>query len=542
MPTTREQLDRWLQEPEGTNLEFKSAENSYSFDHLIDYCVALANERGGKIILGVSDKRPRRIVGTRAFADPGRTEGGLHDRLHHRISIEELRLTEGRVLIVHVPSRLPGSAWITPDGKVLKRAGDQLIGMNFNEIAAIQAEIGPDFSAQPCEGVDWSDLSSAAVAEFRKRWVAKSQDERKLKWTDEETLTNAELFIDGCFTYSALILFATHRAMGRWLNHAELVFEYRPTEASGPAADRAEFREGVFLWYDKLWETINLRNTRQSYQAGLFRYSVPTFDEIPVREALLNAIAHRDYRLGGSIFVRQYPQRLEVVSPGGLPPGITPDNILDQQNPRNRRLAEAFAKCGLIERSGQGVNLMFENAIRQGKPLPDFEGTSDYQVCLRLDGTISNPQFISYLENLGEKTRYFSTNDFLVLDALQKDQPLSDHLKKHLPGLLEVGAIEAIGKGRGTQYILSRSLYTAMGKRGTYTRRKGLDHETNKALLLTHLKNDLDSGARMQEFRQVLPHLNRQTILRLLQELRAEKLIRKEGVTANARWFINEDF
>jgi ATP-dependent DNA helicase RecG len=91
-----------------------------------------------------------------------------------------------------------------------------------------------------------------------------------------------------------------------------------------------------------------------------------------VREALLNAVAHRDYRLGGSVFVRQYARRLELVSPGGFPPGITTENIVDQQNPRNRRLAEALAQGGLIERSGQGMNLMVERAIRQSKALPSF--------------------------------------------------------------------------------------------------------------------------------------------------------------------------
>ena len=100
---------------------------------------------------------------------------------------------------------------------------------------------------------------------------------------------------------------------------------------------------------------------------------LPTFAEVPVREALLNAVAHRDYRLGGSIFVRQFSKRLEVISPGGLPPGITPENIIDQQNPRNRRLAEALARCGLIERSGQGLNLMVESAVRQGKPCPALQ-------------------------------------------------------------------------------------------------------------------------------------------------------------------------
>ena len=93
MITTPEQLVYWLAEPEGLRLEFKEARNSYHFDKLVRYCVALANEGGGKIILGVSDRRPRQIVGTNAFEEPGRTEAGLHERLSQRIPIEELRVS-----------------------------------------------------------------------------------------------------------------------------------------------------------------------------------------------------------------------------------------------------------------------------------------------------------------------------------------------------------------------------------------------------------------------------------------------------------------
>ena len=106
-----EQLTQWLAEPEGLRLEFKEAKNRYDCDKLVGYCVALANEGGGKIILGVTDRRPRQIVGTTAFEEPGRTEAGLHQRLSHRIPVEELLLPQGRVLVVHVPSRLPGTAW-----------------------------------------------------------------------------------------------------------------------------------------------------------------------------------------------------------------------------------------------------------------------------------------------------------------------------------------------------------------------------------------------------------------------------------------------
>ncbi len=538
MPTTREQLQRWLDEPEGTNLEFKEARKNFHFQKLVEYCVALANEGGGKIIFGVSDRRPRRIVGTAAFAEPGRTEAGLHDRLSHRIPVEEIHTTEGRVLVAHVPGRLPGTAWQI-EGRYLKRAGDDLAALADVELRAFFAETGPDFSAELCPGASLTDLSSSALAAFRDRWARKTRDDRKRAWTDAETLRNAELGMDGGVTYAALILFGTRAALGRWLAQAELVFEYRSSEVSGPAADREEFREGFFLWQDAIWTKINLRNDRQSYQDGLFRMDLPTFDEIPVREALLNAVAHRDYRLGGSVFVRQYNHRLEVVSPGGLPAGITPSNILDQQNPRNRRLAEALAKCGLIERSGQGMNLMVENAIRQGKSLPSFAGTSVHEVRLTLEGLVRSPAFVRFMEGLGEEIlQSFSTYDFLALDCLHREQELPDSLKVRLPGLIAAGAVESIGRGKGTRYLLSQRLYDALGAKGVYTRKRGLDRETNKALLERHLRGQGAAGAPLSELRQVLPSESESGVQRLLDELRSEGRVELRGQKRWARWMI----
>ena len=537
MRTSRDQLQQWLDEPEGTNIEFKEAKQNYHFEKLVDYCVALANEGGGKIILGVTDQRPRRIVGTAAFSEPGRTEAGLHHRLRNRIPVEEMLTPEGRILVVHVPGRLPGTAWQI-NGRYLKRAGDDLGVLTDVELRAIFAETGPDFSAEICPGATLASLSREAIAAFRQRWGKKTRDVRKERWTDVETLTSAELIVDGQITYAALILFSTRAALGRWLAQAELVFEYRSSEASGPAADREEYREGLFLWQDAIWNKINLRNDRQSYQDGLFRMDLPTFDEVAVREALLNAVAHRDYRLGGSVFVRQYAHRLEVVSPGGFPAGITAENILDQQNPRNRRLAEALAKCGLIERAGQGMNLIFETAIRQGKPLPSFAGTSAHEVRLTLEGMVKSTAFVRFMERLGEETlRSFSTCDFLALDYLHREKPLTEHLKSSLPGLVEVGAVEAVGRGKGTRYILSQRLYAALRSKGAYTRKKGLDRETNKALLLKHIKDNATVGSRMEELLQVLPTHSRSQIQVLLRELVKAQAVHSVGATRGARWY-----
>ncbi len=536
MATLPDEFAQLLAVPEGQHVEFKEAKADYRFEKLLEYCVALANEGGGKIVLGVSDRRPREVVGTTAFSEPGRTEAGLMQRLHHRIPVEEYLHERKRVLIVHVPSRLPGTAWEI-DGRYLKRAGDALVGLSQAELRSIFAENGPDFTAQPSPA-PLAALSAAHLAQFRRRWSRKALNPRIEQWTDEELLANAELLVDGRPCYAALILFGTRESLGRHLPQAEIVFEYRSSETAGPAQDREEFRDGFFGYHDALWQKINLRNDRQSYQEDFFRYDIPTFDEVAIREALLNAIAHRDYTLGGSVFVRQYSRRLEIVSPGGFPAGISPENIAERQNPRNRRLAEALSKAGLVERAGQGLDLMIATAVRQTKPLPDFSGSDAYQVQLTLAGTVQNPAFIRYLERLGdERLAKFNTADYLTLDALQRDRPLTSPLQARLSGLIEVGAVEQQGRGKGARFFLSRELYAAIGAPGIYTRRKGLDHETNKALLMKHLWDSATGGAPKAELVQVLPALSSRSLHRLMEELREDGFVELRGERRWSRWF-----
>jgi ATP-dependent DNA helicase RecG len=539
--TSPGQFEKYLSAPEGTRLEFKAAKSSYEFDKLVNYCVALANERGGMMILGVTDKRPREVVGTSAFPEPGETEASLHRVLNHRIPIEEYHHEGKRVLIVHIPGRLPGTAW-QHDGKYLKRAGDALVPMGDQELRAIFSETGPDFTAEIVPGAGFRDLEPAAVFEFRKRWQKKTGNTRLAAMSDEQILHDCSLMEGDAITYAALILLGRPAAITRHLAQAEVIFEYRSAEAAGPAADREEYREPFLLFHDSLWSKINLRNDRQSYQDDFFRYDIPTFDETAIREGILNAICHRDYRLGGSVFIRQYSRRLEIVSPGGFPPGITLKNIADQQNPRNRRLAEALNRCGFIERSGQGVNLMIERAIRQTKPLPDFSRSAAHEVRLTIAGTIQNPAFLRYIERLGEDAlSRFQTLDFLALDSLAHGRHLTSEMKTRLPDLMEVGAVESQGRGKGQRFFLSRELYKEMGSPGSYTRLKGLDHETNKALLLKHLQDAGAAGAPIREFESVLPAQSRTNIRRMLTELRNEGRVDLLGNSRAQRWFMRQN-
>ena len=537
MSISVDELHTWMNVNEGERLEFKEAKTQFHFEKLVKYCVALANEGGGRMILGVTDKLPRTVVGSRAFPDLERTKASLIERLRLRLDAEELQHPDGRVLVFQVPPR-PIGVPLEYQGAYWMRGGESLIPMTQDRLRRIFAETGPDFSAEICTAARLDDLNPAAVEVLRQLWQRKLPEQDISTRPDEQLLTDAELLVDGGVTYAALVLLGTRSALGKHLAQAELIFEYRSNDVPGPAAERREFRQGFLSVLDEVWRLVNQRNDRQHFQQGFFVWDVPTFNERVVREAVLNAVSHRDYRHGGSVFVRQYPQRIEIVSPGGLPSGITPENILRQQNPRNRRIAEVLAKCGLVERAGQGFDLIFRECIRQSKPLPDFSHTDAHTVWLTLHGNIQDPEFLRFLEEIGrEQVAAFGLDDFLVVDLARREQRVPDPLRLRVEHLLEQGIIERVGRGRGVRLLLSRRFYRHIGKAGVYTRKRGLDRETNKQLLLKHIQDNQDEGSRLGELAQVLPALSRAQVQNLLRSLRHEGRIHEVGRTRAARWY-----
>ncbi len=485
--------------------------------------------------MGVEDAS-REVAGTAAFLDLAEITHQTLQKVHLRIEFEELFVDEKRILIVHIPSRPIGRA-LEYNGQYLMRSGESLVPMTPEQLQRIFDEAAPDYSAETCCDAVFSDLNPKAIEEFRARWTKNSEDSRRDETSPEQLLEDAGLLADGKITYAALILFGTEKALQTHLAQAEIIFEYKSSERAGPAQQRVNIREGFFSCYDRLWKLINLRNDNQHYSEGLFIYDIPTFDERTIREALLNAISHRDYRLGGSIFIRQFPKIIEIVSPGGLPEGITLENIIDRQNPRNRPIAEAFEKCNLVERSGQGMNLIYERLIEQSKPLPDFSNTDDYQVSLTISGQIKDPLFIRFLEKIASENPEFQlgTHDLILLDQIHASQPISPDDKPRLKELAALGAIECTGHGRGTRYLLSRTFFELAGESGVHTRRQGLSRSANKELLLKHIKQS-PKGATMSEFRQVLPVLSDDQIKGLIRNLKDNGEIHRKGKTNVSRW------
>lgn len=162
MTTTPEQIDFWRQLPSETQrLEFKEAKGQYDFRKLLKYCVALANEGGGYLLLGIADKPPRTVVGTQAFADTIATVEKLFQALGFRVDIEEVAHPDGRVLVFHIPSRPRGTAYHL-DGAYLMRSGEELVPMSEDQLRRIFSEGEPDWLEEHSR----TDLDGEAMVEL----------------------------------------------------------------------------------------------------------------------------------------------------------------------------------------------------------------------------------------------------------------------------------------------------------------------------------------------------------------------------------------
>lgn len=538
--TSVAEMESWLAADEDEHLELKEARQQFDFQTLLEYCIALANERGGKLVLGVTDKRPRRVVGSSAFGSIAKVTADIHASLHMRVDVEEVQHPDGRVLVFHIPSRPLGTP-LECRGRYLMRSGERLVAMTQEQLQTIFAEADGDFTSEICHGARFDDLDPDAIERFRASWIRKSGNEHLRSLDAQHLLSDAGLLVEQGMTFAALILLGDEHATRRHLPQAEVIFEWRQRETIG-YDDRREFRRGAFLFLDELWEVVNLRNTRQHFRDGLFVLDIATFNELAVREAILNAVTHRDYRAAGSVFVRQFAERIEIESPGGFPAGVTADNVLFRQVPRNRLLAETLAKTGLVERSGQGVDRMFETAIREGKPLPDFSQSDAYRVVVTLEGTIQDSAFLRFLERVADEGTYsFATADLFVLDHVRHGKPVPPELQARLHRLVKNDIVERFGRGRGVKYILSRRFAEFLGDPATYTRQRGLDRATNKELLVRHIELQKKKGSTLSEIAQVLPQLTIAQVRTLLQELKQEQRVHPMGTTRAARWFPGSD-
>jgi len=223
-----------------------------------------------------------------------------------------------------------------------------------------------------------------------------------------------------------LILLGNTEALREYLPNAEVIVEYRLNHSMIHFTARKEFQESLFTMMDKIWAYINqpasnpLLHVRHKFTI----YDIPAFNEDVIREAVLNAVGHRVWHDLSSVVIKQYPDSINIINSGGFPHGVTKDNILTvSSQPRNKRVMEVLEKTGLVERARQGVDKIYYNCLMEGKSLPDYSRTDDYQVDLCLRAKIADDAFFIFINEIQDPRKEedkLNVFDLLTLDKVRQ--------------------------------------------------------------------------------------------------------------------------
>lgn len=222
-----ETVQELLEAKEGEHVQFKEAKNRFDFGEAAKCCCALANNGGGKLVFGITDKRPRSVVGSAAFDQPERTRMGLIEKLRINIDFQLFNYEGKRVLVFDVKSR-PIGLPVQYDGVAWIYEGDTLKPMPEDMRRSIYEETGGDFSGTICAGATVDDLDETAIENFRAKWIEKSGKKQLATLSKEQLLHDCGAITDEGVTYAALILFGKNAAIIKYLPQAEIILSIVP--------------------------------------------------------------------------------------------------------------------------------------------------------------------------------------------------------------------------------------------------------------------------------------------------------------------------
>ena len=509
---------------------------------ILGYVVALCNERGGTIVIGMEDRYPHKVVGTRQNEN---ALGDLVSSIYRDTGIrpdvyelfEDVPHKTGRVVVIEVPPRPSGKVYKFEDVPLM-RVGEELRPMSDECLYGILQEQEPDFSQQICESATTEDLDDSALDILREKYARKQNNPGFLTLPKNQVLSDLNLVVDGKVTNGAVILVGKESFIRRTFPQAAVMLEYRSTEAQIPFDNRQEYHEPFFVMIERLWRDINLRNGSIPVREGPYVFDIPVFNEDVIREAVNNAIAHRDYRRQSETVIRQYPQRFTIVNAGGFPPGVTVDNLLTvPSTPRNRLLADVLAKTGIVERSGQGVDKIFSKTLSEGKAAPDYSASDDFNVVLTLKGSMKDRAFALFVESVQQTLpdeEKLSVFEILALSQI-RDGKSDDCGRNILHKLQKRGLVEKRGRTRGTSYILCRGYYEFTGNMSEYARKS--DWNLDQMLKMIEPYIVKYNGAKMGDLVGLLDgHLTRRQIRVYVQRLVENQILIAIGKGSGTRY------
>jgi ATP-dependent DNA helicase RecG len=525
-------------------VEFKEAKNQYAFNSsrksVVGYTVAFANEKGGYLVFGLEDYHPHTVCGSIAYEGrEGQLEQDVYRDTGVRIQTEVLYEEAKRVLVIKIPSRPVGKPLYFIDVPLM-RVGDGLDRMSEEMYLSIIQEQEPDFSAKFCDGISITDLDEAAIKKMKESYARKQKNPGFLQLSTEQVLTDLKLLENGKLTYAALILLARKEVIHAKLPQSKTIWEFRNSEAQIHHDSREVIDEPLFIAIDSIWKLINQPTLNKKYpvQSGAYIFDLYDFNEEVIREAVLNAIAHRDYTITSEAVVKQYPSKIIINNPGGFPKGVTIENILTvSSTPRSRLMTEILEKTGLVERSGQGVDKIFSITLSEGKAEPDYINSDMFQVSLILKTEIFDKAFhvfVSQYQN-SEKEPQLGVEQIITLCKIRNG--ISQNLKAETVRQLEKsGLIEKVS-GHTNRYTLSQE-YHALVNDGLKIGKRYIVKEIELVLLALQ-GNTLKIG----DLQEILKNsLSRNQISYLKMKMMEDNVLKVVGRIKGARYSIADKY
>jgi ATP-dependent DNA helicase RecG len=523
---------------------------------VVEIAVCMANGGGGTVVFGVNDKaigRANAIRGVPPEVDVNRLKKAVYDSTDPKLTpvFQAFPVSEGtgRLMVMHIYPGLPPYTDTSGHGTI--RIGTDCQPLTGTLRRRIMVETGEtDFTAMAVSGRPESLLSAAAMERLREAARRERAPDDLLQKADRELLSVLGLLRNGHLLRAGILLTGTAEAIrehfpGYVWTHLRMASDIHYT-------DRADGYDALPVATERILDRIMADNPIATVPQGLFHFEIRTYPEIALREALLNALVHADVRIHGPIMVKQFQDRLEISNPGGLPGGITPENILHHEPvPRNPTLVDALTRLRLVNRSNLGVRRMYQALLIEGKEPPQIVDEGEAVRVIFRASDLSVP-FRMFVAKEADRGRMLSVEHLLIIQHLLRtpeidtttaarlaQQSESDARQALSRMETEFGYLERGGTGRGTYWILRHDLHHRISASGYPERDRRIDWEAAKTRVLSVLMERAKRGERglsNEEIRQIT-HYDRNQARRLVVELMAENSdIKQQGERRWARY------
>ncbi|WP_408069668.1 RNA-binding domain-containing protein [Butyrivibrio sp. JL13D10] len=540
---------RTIPRKEDLTTEFKSDIKGYSDGDLLDEIVGMTNTKGGILYLGVEDngditgvnKKHKDAIGVTAL---------IANNTVPSVSVRAEVITEENQDVLKIEIPISRTVVSTSSGKMLKRrlkadGSPEVIPMYSYEVVTRLSELALlDFSAGPLAGATLDDFDPNQRIRLKDIIQTKPDGEKKLLTLSDEELDKAlhlTTEVDGKVypTVTGMLLLGKENRISELMPTAKASFQVLEgtkvrvnTETTAPLLEVFE----KFETYSDAW------NPERELEYGLFRVAVPEFDKAAFREGMVNAFCHRDYTMLGSVRVLIDDEGLTISNPGGFIDGVTLDNLLTvEPHGKNPALADALKRIGLAEKTGRGIDRIYEGSIMYGRPWPDYSETTSTNVKLFIQRAKADNEFTKFIADeqnrLGKPLSIYAlmilsllkNEKRLTIDQIAAITHLSDgKLRGSIENLIEEGLIEGIGTGKSRSYLLSKKVYKESKHSIQYVRQTGFDQVAYPEMIMKLAKTQ-DGIITKQDVSELLKITPDQAYSEIKKLVKEDKLYRMCG-------------